>query len=343
MKPEDLYIRSYRGEDGFNEYVSALGGDPVSVTQASGLAPSLPEGLINFESFTGTCRLYEEAAAQTGEPYFGLKWALHQPPDFRFGGPVIFLLTQATNIRHWLDMAIDYHKIHNNGIAYHYEPDKAANIVTGFISPHPLAPPCRQLLEHILAAVALLRQDFTPDKKFIRVTFQHSAPEDMTLYEEIFQCPVIFNADKTTIVAEYGIIGDNHAGFMTKLTSSFVKKYLDWQITKYPKTKQTISMLVTETIPVIIGLDGTDIQHVAKALNLHPKKLQRLLKEEGTSYSAILDEVRQNIAARLLVESDISINRLAQMLDYSSDRPFTTASKRWFGMSAKEYRKFLNS
>ena len=71
MKREDLYMRSFRGEDGFNEFVQSLGGDPAAVTKASGLAPTLPKGLMNFESFAGICKLFEEGAAQTSEPYFG--------------------------------------------------------------------------------------------------------------------------------------------------------------------------------------------------------------------------------------------------------------------------------
>ncbi len=343
MKREDLYIRSFRGEDGFNEFVTSLGGDPVAVTKASGLSPSLPKGLINYESFARICRLYEEAAKQTGEPYFGLKWALSQPTDFRFNGPIVFLLTKATDVRHWMDMAISYQTLHINGVTYRYEADKAADSVTNIISVHPLAPPCRQMVELLLAGYALMGYQFIPDCKFKRATFQHSAPEDMALYEKIFKCPVIFNANQTTLVSEYSYIEVKNTDLMTRIASPFIKKYMDWRIVKHPIAKQTISMLVIETIPTILGVQGSNIQHVARALDLHSKKLQRLLKEEGTSYTTILDEVRQNIAARLLAESDISIARLAKMLDYSSDRAFTTASKRWFGMPASEYRQVLKS
>ena len=338
MKSEDLYVRSFRGEDNFNEFVMSLGGDPVAITRASGLPLSPPRGWIIFDSFSGVCRLFEAAAAQTNEPYFGLKWALHQPTDFRFSGPMVYLLTKAIDMRHWLDLAVEYQKIHTNGIKYRYEADKAADSLTGIVSVHPLAPPCRHMIEQILAAIALMGRQFIPDFKLKRVTFQHSAPEDMTLYEKIFQCPVTFNADQTTIVLEYSYIELKNTNLMTKISAPFVKKYMDWRIAKHPKAKQTITMLVAETIPVILGVNGSDIHHVSQALNLHPKKLQRLLREENTHYSAVLDEVRKNIAARLLVETEISIVRLAKMLDYSSDRAFTTASKRWFEMSATDYR-----
>ena len=343
MKREDLYMRSFRGEDGFNEFVRSFGGDPVAITRKVGLAPSLPKGLINFESFVGICHLFEEAAKQTNEPYFGLKWAFNQPADFRFSGPNVLLLSMSKNARQWVDLAINYQKIHSNGMSFHYEEDLVANTATGVISIHPLAPPCRQMIEQFLACFALLARQFVPDLKFHLITFQHSPPQDMTLYEKAFQCPIVFNAERITIVTDHHYLELKKTNVITKIISPLVKKYMDWQLVKHPKAKQSMSMVVTETIPVILGVKGSDIRHVAEILNIHPKKLQRLLKEKGTSYSQILDDVRKNTAERILTESDISIIRLAKMLDYSSDRAFTTAAKRWFGMSATEYRQYLRS
>ncbi len=343
MRREDLYMRSFRGEDGFNEFVESLGGNPVSITQAAGLASSLPKGLINFESFSGVCRLFEEAALQTNDPYFGLKWALHQPSDFRFSGPNILLLSMANNTRQWVDMAINYQKVHTNGISFSYEDNHAANHTIGIISIHPLAPPCRQLVEQLVAGMAMLGRQFIPNFKFNLIAFQHSAPQNMALYEEIFQCPIIFNADQITVVADSHYLELKKTNILTNMLSPLVEKYLNWQLSKHPKSKQSISMTIAGTIPAILGIKGSGIQHVSQALSIHPKKLQRLLKEEGTSYSDILDEVRKNTAARILEETDISIERLAKMLDYSSDRAFTTAAKRWFGMSGSDYRKSLKS
>lgn len=332
-------MRSFRGEDGFNEFVSALGGDPAAVTKAAGLAPSLPKGLINFEPFSGVCKLFEEAALQTNEPCFGLKWAFHQPTDFRFSGPNVLLVAMSENARQWVDMAIEYQKVHTNGCSFHYEEDPSAGTLTGVASMHPLAPPSRQFVEQILAGISLIAHQFLPDFKLKEVTFQHGPPKDMALYEKAFKCPVVFNADRTTITTSLHFLEKKQTPLLTKAISPFLKKYMDWRIYKHPEAQQSIAMMIAETLPAILGVEGSDIKHVSETLNIHPKKLQRLLKEEGTSYSQVLDEVRKHIAARLLVDSDISIIRLARMLDYSSDRPFTAASKRWFGMSATKYRQ----
>lgn len=339
MKREDLYMRSFRGEDGFNEFVQSLGGDPAAVTKASGLAPTLPKGLMNFESFAGICKLFEEGAAQTSEPYFGLKWALAQPEDFRFAGPNVFLISIANNVRHWVDMAIDYQKIDTNGFSFSYEEDAASKSVTGVIAVHPLAPPCRQFLEQLVAGIAMMGRQFIPGFKFNHITFQHSAPEDMSLYDSIFECPVSFNAPRNTVVADLHYMSVKQTNFLTKITKPFIKQYLNWRISKLPKAKQSISMIVGETILGILGVKGSDITHVSTALDIHPKKLQRLLKDEGTSFTDILDDVRKNIASRLLIESDISMLRIAKMLDYSGSSPFIQAFRRWFSMSPTQYRK----
>ena len=78
-------------------------------------------------------------------------------------------------------------------------------------------------------------------------------------------------------------------------------------------------------------------------MNMHPKKLQRLLADEGASFAKILDDVRRSIASRLLRDTDIPILRVAKMLDYSSDRAFATAFKRWFGIAPSTYREQIRA
>jgi len=40
---------------------------------------------------------------------------------------------------------------------------------------------------------------------------------------------------------------------------------------------------VIQTLPTILGVRSSDIKTVAEVLDLHPKKLQRLLSDEGTA------------------------------------------------------------
>ena len=339
MKREDLYVRSYMHEDGILTFIESLGGDITYLLQKSGFDTEKVYKNIDFDHWEHVCALFENTVKTLEEPYFGLKWAIKAPSDYRQLGPSVLAVNLVNNLRQALDVFIDYMKIHTNGIFFSYEEDVENDEVIIITHLHPLSPPCRQLMEYILGAQAWIFKKILPNINILRTTFQHSAPKDMSLYDEIFPCPIEFNAPKMTIVLEGVVLRQKKISITMSIVAPLIKKYLNWRFIKNKKAKRLVSSMVAETLPAIFGLGKSDATTVANLMNMHPKKLQRLLKDEGTSYSAILDEVRKSLAARLLEESEISILRIARMLDYSSDRPFSSASKRWFGMSPTKYRE----
>jgi len=341
MKREGLYVRSTLESDGFDLFISGLGGNPITLMQEAGLSTTPPKGKIHFASWAAMTRYFELAAMQLNEPYLGLKWAFAQPKDYRNSGPTLFLGNIASDMRQFLDLAISYQKIHTNGVKYSYEENADKNELTAVISIHPLSPPCRQFTEQIMAGMAIMGGRYIENFKLKRVTFQYSQPSDMHLYHEVFKCPIEFDADRHTVVLDCDYMDTKRQQLTTKIFIPAVKKYLNWKINNQPHAKQSLAITVAEILPAILGTRNSDVAMVAKQLNMHPKKLQRLLKDEQTSYSEVLDETRKNLADRLLAESNISIIRIATMLDYVSDRPFTLATKRWFGMTPTQYRKTL--
>ncbi len=69
---------------------------------------------------------------------------------------------------------------------------------------------------------------------------------------------------------------------------------------------------------------------VAKELCITERTLHRRLAAEGTSYRALLDEVRATLAAELL-SSGLSVEETARRLGYSETAAFTRAHTRWNG------------
>ena len=339
MNRENLYLRSFLTTDGFSEFIEGLGGNPLALMQEAGLDTAPSRGRIQFASWNAMCRYFELASEDLNEPYLGLKWAYAQPKDYSNSGPTLFLGSIASNLRHSVDMIIEYQKIHTNGVLYSYEEDMVAKEVTCVVSIHPHSVSCRQFCEQILAGIAVMRQRYLPELRFNQVTFQHSAPNDLNLYEKIFECPIKFNAERNTITFDQSNMEMTKSNDLkTNILMPIVRHYFNWQINKHPHIKKSTKGMIVEILPSILGVNRSDIINIAEILNLHPKKLQRILQYEGTSYSDVLDDVRKGLAERLLVDSDISIDRIAKMLDYSSDRAFTAAMKRWFGMSAITYR-----
>jgi AraC-like DNA-binding protein len=100
-----------------------------------------------------------------------------------------------------------------------------------------------------------------------------------------------------------------------------------------------VSTNVALAIASLIGTGESDVRTIAYALMIHPKKLQRLLKEEGTSFSRILEGVRKNMASDMIANSSAPVGHIAGLLGYSTTAPFTSAFRKWTGMNPLQWRK----
>ncbi|MBL1078184.1 AraC family transcriptional regulator [Nocardia sp. 2] len=78
---------------------------------------------------------------------------------------------------------------------------------------------------------------------------------------------------------------------------------------------------------------------VARDLNLSPRTLRRHLDAAGTSYRALLDEVRHTLAEEMLTATPLSVDDIAIRLGYAEATPFIHAFKRWTSTTPAAYRR----
>lgn len=84
------------------------------------------------------------------------------------------------------------------------------------------------------------------------------------------------------------------------------------------------------TIPDQIGVAGE--------LFVSPRTLSRRLNEEGTSFRALLDEVRRTRAEELLTHTDMTTEQVAAHLGYAEAASFIRAFRRWKDCPPQEFR-----
>jgi AraC-like DNA-binding protein len=72
---------------------------------------------------------------------------------------------------------------------------------------------------------------------------------------------------------------------------------------------------------------------VAQQLGMSARSFTRHLAQEGTSFSEILDQLRNRLARRYLEDERISLQQIAWLLGYSEIGAFNHAFKRWTGIS----------
>ena len=82
---------------------------------------------------------------------------------------------------------------------------------------------------------------------------------------------------------------------------------------------------------------GASVDKVASALGLSRQTLFRRLKEEGTTFERIVDDLRKQRAFQQLTEERQSVKHVALELGFSDATAFSRAFKRWTGASPRAY------
>jgi AraC-like DNA-binding protein len=80
-------------------------------------------------------------------------------------------------------------------------------------------------------------------------------------------------------------------------------------------------------------------EDVAMALGVSRSTLQRRLRAEDTSYQAIVEATRRNIAVRYLIKTALDAEKIASVLPYRDLNSFSRSFRRWTGQSAEAFSK----
>jgi AraC-like DNA-binding protein len=216
-------------------------------------------------------------------------------------------------------------------IIYRYEFDSAAL-------------PSRQQVEYCFGAATRLSRvvGSAPDENPVLVRFKHARPADTSFHDKLFRCPLEFDAPHDEFVLERRLLDFPIHGSL-KNFKWLLDRYIRNRIRRVAVYDQSMTAMVSSAVRSILGSRVCSSEFVASSLGMNSKKMQRLLAQEGTSFSQILDETRRAAAIEMLLESDAPVSRIAGLLDYSTVAPFTTAFTRWTGVSPRTYRNQVKS
>ncbi|WFE73579.1 AraC family transcriptional regulator [Roseinatronobacter sp. S2] len=325
---------------GFVDLVRGLGQDPLNLIEEAGLPVASLTDQDLLIPYRRHALLLEIAARRLERPAFALEWACAVAPHFHNLGPLTLLEYFTSTFREWIDLGIRSISFHTNGFNFRKIPQTARGQTTYRYASDSFVLSSRQQTEHIFALTCMLARRVTnlPHENPLLVRFSHSAPADLAPHRKIFRCEIEFDASVDEFVFSDALLDAGTNGNFS-LLQPLVKRFVRYRIDHSPLYDQSARMTVALTIPSVVGTGNCSIEFIADALGLTVKQLQRQLTAEGTNFSEVLDEVRRNMAMRLLTESHAPIERIGGLLDYSSTPAFSLAFKRWAGVSPLQYRK----
>ena len=88
-----------------------------------------------------------------------------------------------------------------------------------------------------------------------------------------------------------------------------------------------------------ISENSINLAEAAEYFHVSERTLQRRLSESGTSLANLRDEVRRDLAEKLLSDTSLSAAEIALRLGYSQASAFSRSTMRWFGITPRDYRK----
>ena len=99
------------------------------------------------------------------------------------------------------------------------------------------------------------------------------------------------------------------------------------------------SQAVRAAIVASLRHGDATIDSTARTLKISPRTLQRHLGRMGTSHSEMLDQVRLNIACRLLADPSKRLSDIAKFLAYTNASSFSRTFVRLMKIQPVVYRQ----
>ena len=315
----------------FAEVSATLGYNADAALRRAGLQPRVlqePELRLPAEAVVG---LLEAAARATGCETFGLRMV--QSRQLSNFGVVSLLLAHQGSLRGILTATIEHLHLLNNSLAMQME--DAGPLV--FMREEVMsAMPARQSIELAIGVIhrtcaALMGEGWRPRS----VNFSHAAPASLADHHQVFRCPVEFNADFNGMVFRAADLD-----VPNPTADPGLARYAKTLLENVPSLGGgSVGREVRRAVYLMLPSGRATCESVAQSLGRSLRTLQRELDEEGTSFTALLAEVRQNLAQRYIENPRYSLAHVAELLGYSTHSAFTRWFALQFGQSPATWRR----
>lgn len=170
----------------------------------------------------------------------------------------------------------------------------------------------------------------------VRVLYRHSRPADTTEHERIFGCRPEFGQEVNCMVfaaedLRAPVVGHNRPlnDMLKGVYEEHMRRHTNGSFVE--KVKQVVLGNMQITFP--------PLEVIAEVLNVTPRTLQRKLQQEGTTFRALSDSVKQELAEHLLSNPALTIADIAYKLGYFEPTSFQRAFRQWTGTTPMEFRK----
>jgi len=286
--------------------------------------------------FPAVTRLWQLATETTGDPGFGLTVANYWHPTTLHALGYSWLASNSLDEA--FERAVRYTRIVNTAASGMLRIDRSENSYCIIINAAALAPnPVPSSVDAALAMLMIMsRAAYGEDFRPLRVSLQRDKPDGSQRFVDYFAAPVDFSQAKNAMWLDPQVVTKPLATAnpeLVRINDQIVAEYLA-QLDRSDVTMQVRSKLI-ERLPS----GYVSEEEIASSINISRRSLQRKLKDQGMSFTQLLENTRRDLSLQYVRDPQHSFNEIGFLLGFSEPGNFSRAFKRWYGQSPSQYRE----
>jgi AraC-like DNA-binding protein len=154
-------------------------------------------------------------------------------------------------------------------------------------------------------------------------------------HQDFFRCPIRLGSTRNAIAFS---LHDTREPFATR-NPELLNALLPHLQANTPVPPDAGLARVRAVIAERVRGRRPEADEIARELAMSTRAMQRLLKDSGTSFRRLLDEVRNEHARGYLGSTAFSDGEVAFLLGFEDPNSFYRAFRSWNGMSPTEFRR----
>ncbi|NYG55975.1 AraC family transcriptional regulator [Nocardioides perillae] len=328
-------IRS-AGLRGFRATVAELGGDADALVREVGLPVEALDTDDLLVDDLAVATVLEVAAARLDCPDLGLRVASRQ--DLGMLGTLALAVQNSPTMRDALECTSRYLFLHSRSLSLSLEPDPYAvrGVVAIRYGSAPGLPDPVQGTDIGLGVLHRMVARLVGGPYGLRtVELPYHPPAPVARYEEFFGVEVR-PGRPAALLRVPASLADRPVAGSDEGTRRIALAFLAG---RSPEAPVDLTARVHAAVAQALGTAEVELPAVARLLAVHPRTLQRRLAGEGTTFAAVVDEVRRDTAWRYLTTTDLPLGQVAGLVGLAEQAVLTRCCRRWFGATPTAVRR----
>ena len=319
---------------GLDAAIAHFGADAHPVFDSAGLDQQRFQNADQLVVLSDLGRLLERAVEVTN--CRRLPFYLAENQDLSYLGTFGLLLQTSETVGQMLSEIQEYHQVHVRAATWIMTGAEGFASLEFRMHAKDVTPLQRRLLVELALAQAYKVVELLTGNPLClkRVRLHHDNGQESQANRRFFRAPVEYNSELDCLEFPRALLDmpiSPNSGAMHQLVLQKISEDLG-------DTQQDLAGGVSAIIRSLLPTGKCTVERVASYYACDKRTLQRNLREAGTTYQALLDDVRFSLVQSYLLDSSMSMTQLSFIAGYTDTSNFSRAFSKRFGMSPRRWR-----